>query len=68
MFFFFTGPEEDLPRLLEYMEFVCHAPSEYYKSLKSPYPVIPSIEETGFIWSSIIPNKPPGVAEIFGAS
>ncbi|KAI5939457.1 GATA zinc finger domain-containing protein 1 [Manis javanica] len=28
---YIIGPEEDLPRKMEYLEFVCHAPSEYFK-------------------------------------
>ncbi|XP_013147459.1 PREDICTED: GATA zinc finger domain-containing protein 1-like [Papilio polytes] len=31
------GPEEDLPRKLDYMEFVMHAPSDYYMDGKSHY-------------------------------
>ncbi|GBP56385.1 GATA zinc finger domain-containing protein 1 [Eumeta japonica] len=33
----FAGPEEDLPRKLDVMEFVMHAPSDYYKASNSPY-------------------------------
>lgn len=51
--FFFIGPEEDLPRKLEYLEFVCHAPSEYFKSRSSPFPTIPIRPEKGYIWTHI---------------
>lgn len=50
---YIIGPEEDLPRKLEYMEFVMHAPSDYYKLKNTPYP--PTLDErgTGFIWTSL---------------
>ena len=35
----FLGPEEDIPRCMECFEFVCHAPSEYYKCINSPFGV-----------------------------
>ena len=35
----FTGPEEDLPRSIDFFNFVCHAPSEYYRAKNSPYPI-----------------------------
>ena len=47
------GPEEDLPRKMEYLEFVCHAPSEYFKSWSSPFPTIPIRPEKGYIWTHI---------------
>lgn len=52
-FFFLIGPEEDLPRKMEYLEFVCHAPSEYFKSRSSPFPTIPIRPEKGYIWTHI---------------
>lgn len=51
--FFYIGPEEDLPRKMEYLEFVCHAPSEYFKSRSSPFPTIPIRPEKGYIWTHI---------------
>lgn len=66
---YILGPEEDIPRKLEYMEFVCHAPSEYYKARKSPYPVQkPPGPECGFIWTRIGPQiRPiPTQEEVFG--
>lgn len=32
------GPEEDLPRKLEYLTFVMHAPDDYFYYRKAPYP------------------------------
>lgn len=50
---YIIGPEEDLPRKLDCMEFVMHAPSDYYKLKNTPYP--PSLTETGagYIWTSL---------------
>lgn len=57
-----VGPEEDHPRLLSCMEFVMHAPSDYYHDKSTPYPPIdsnpygsPSSSSTagGFIWTNI---------------
>lgn len=50
---YIIGPEEDLPRKLECMEFVMHAPSDYYKLKNTPYP--PSLAErgTGYIWTTL---------------
>ncbi|XP_041665446.1 GATA zinc finger domain-containing protein 1 isoform X1 [Cheilinus undulatus] len=50
---YIVGPEEDLPRKMEYLEFVCHAPSEYFKSRSSPFPTIPILPEKGYIWTHI---------------
>ncbi|XP_058444786.1 GATA zinc finger domain-containing protein 1 [Malaya genurostris] len=35
---YLIGPEEDLPRKLSCMEFVMHAPSNYYLDRHNPYP------------------------------
>lgn len=53
---YILGPEEDIPRKLECLEFVCHAPSDYYKAEKSPYPTIPTKPESGFIWTRFGPK------------
>ncbi|CAG2180186.1 unnamed protein product [Oppiella nova] len=53
---YFLGPEEDIPRKLECMNFVCHAPSDYYKDRYSPYPTLLSRPESGFIWTRIGPQ------------
>ncbi|KAI1306503.1 GATA zinc finger domain-containing protein 1 [Halotydeus destructor] len=48
------GPEEDIPRKMAAMEFVMHAPSDYYKS-RSPYPTVCS-KNSGFIWTHLGPK------------
>ncbi|XP_028256041.1 GATA zinc finger domain-containing protein 1 [Parambassis ranga] len=53
---YIVGPEEDLPRKMDYLEFVCHAPSEYFKSRSSPFPTIPIRPEKGYIWTHIGPT------------
>lgn len=50
---YIIGPEEDLPRKLEYMEFVMHAPSDYYKLKNSPYPPILAEGGNGYVWTSL---------------
>lgn len=49
---YILGPEEDLPRSMEYMEFVCHAPSEYYKCASGPYPTISHQPDLCYIWTT----------------
>ncbi|CAN7981033.1 unnamed protein product [Ixodes pacificus] len=66
---YLLGPEEDIPRKLECMEFVCHAPSEYFKSRNSPYPKqTPEGPQCGFIWTRLGPQiRPvPTQEEVFG--
>lgn len=66
---YILGPEEDLPRKMEYMEFVCHAPSDYFKNYKSPYPTINNSPELCYIWSSLGPEirvAPTKLDEVFG--
>ncbi|KAK5883639.1 hypothetical protein CesoFtcFv8_019943 [Champsocephalus esox] len=53
---YIVGPEEDLPRKMEYLDFVCHAPSEYFKSRSSPFPTIPNRPEKGYVWTHIGPS------------
>lgn len=53
----FVGPDEDFPRKLSCMEFIMHAPSDYYYNKNMPYPP-PDIENNstatgGFIWTSM---------------
>ncbi|KAJ8926079.1 hypothetical protein NQ315_009935 [Exocentrus adspersus] len=50
---YIIGPEEDLPRKLDCMQFVMHAPSDYYKSRTTPYPTIHAPAEPGYIWTSV---------------
>ena len=53
---FIPGPEEDLPRKLHFFEFVCHAPSDYYKAISSPYPTEPQKPQLGYIWTNVGPE------------
>ncbi|XP_050669412.1 GATA zinc finger domain-containing protein 1 [Leptidea sinapis] len=54
---YIIGPEEELPRKLDYMEFVMHAPSDYYKASNSPYPLTDNEVNhyTGYVWTSMDP-------------
>lgn len=55
------GPDEEVPRKLGCLEFVMHAPCDYY-ALSSPYPpVTPHPSETNFIWGRL--TYPPPVIE-----
>ncbi|CAI9735015.1 zinc finger domain-containing 1-like [Octopus vulgaris] len=65
---YILGPEEDLPRKLEFMEFVCHAPSDYYKCFKQPYPCMTNTPELSYVWSPFQPciRIVPSKDEIFG--
>ncbi|CAH0714853.1 unnamed protein product, partial [Brenthis ino] len=56
---YIIGPEEELPRKLEYMEFVMHAPSDYYKASNTPYPLTDSEVNNynGFIWTTLEPKE-----------
>ncbi|XP_056273111.1 GATA zinc finger domain-containing protein 1 [Pseudoliparis swirei] len=65
---YIVGPEEDLPRKMEYLEFVCHAPSEYFKSRSSPFPTIPIRPEKGYIWTHIGPTPALTVKESVSGS
>ncbi|KAB7494136.1 GATA zinc finger domain-containing protein 1 [Armadillidium nasatum] len=52
---YIIGPEEDIPRKLEYMRFVCHAPSDYYKDRTSPYATTSFRPHSCFVWSKLGP-------------
>ncbi|XP_015213611.1 GATA zinc finger domain-containing protein 1 isoform X2 [Lepisosteus oculatus] len=65
---YIVGPEEDLPRKMEYLEFVCHAPSEYFKSRSCPFPTIPLRPEKGYIWTHIGPTPAIAIKESVGNS
>ncbi|KAJ0172010.1 hypothetical protein K1T71_012773 [Dendrolimus kikuchii] len=56
---YIIGPEEELPRKLDVMEFVMHAPSDYYKASSSPYPLTDTElnNYNGFIWTSLEPKE-----------
>ncbi|XP_015793365.1 GATA zinc finger domain-containing protein 1 [Tetranychus urticae] len=54
---YILGPEEDIPRKLDCMKFVCNCPSDYFKALE--YPVgapACSAREGGFIWTRLGPS------------
>ena len=56
---------------MDCMEFVCHAPTEYFKAKTAPYPTKPaSGTELGFVWTSLGPQivPAPSYSEIFGLS
>ncbi|CAG9135677.1 unnamed protein product [Plutella xylostella] len=55
---YIIGPEEELPRKLEVMEFVMHAPCDYYKTTSRPYPLDhnEANEYKGFVWTSLEPK------------
>ncbi|XP_042594608.1 GATA zinc finger domain-containing protein 1 [Cyprinus carpio] len=63
---YIVGPEEDLPRKMEYLEFVCHAPSEYFKSRSCPFPTLPVRPEKGYIWTHIGPTPAVAIKETVG--
>ena len=50
-YLFLKGPEEELPRKLDYLEFVMHAPNEYYKLDENIR--MHNEREAGFIWTSM---------------
>ncbi|KAL6429967.1 hypothetical protein ACFW04_007653 [Cataglyphis niger] len=50
---YIIGPEEDLPRKLECMEFVMHAPSDYFKLKNTPYPPMLTEKGIGYIWTTL---------------
>ncbi|KAL1513764.1 hypothetical protein ABEB36_003132 [Hypothenemus hampei] len=50
---YIIGPEEDFPRLLDCMEFVMHAPSDYYKSKTTPYSPLVNTSRSGYIWTKM---------------
>lgn len=35
------------------MEFIMHAPSDYYKARNTPYSTVLENSKSGFIWSSL---------------
>lgn len=65
---YILGPEEDLPRKMEFMEFVCHTPSDYFKSTTKPYPTVSGSPELCYIWSNVGPEiRPaPSLDEVYG--
>ncbi|XP_059154765.1 GATA zinc finger domain-containing protein 1-like [Physella acuta] len=67
---YILGPEEELPRKMEYMEFVCHAPSDYFRARDAPYKTVNPEPKLCYIWTSIGPQiqTTPSIDEIFGIS
>ncbi|GBM10275.1 GATA zinc finger domain-containing protein 1 [Araneus ventricosus] len=49
---YIIGPEEDFPRTLDCLEFVCHSPSEYYHVKNPAHPEVPEKPVCGFAWTS----------------
>ncbi|KAI9558680.1 hypothetical protein GHT06_015469 [Daphnia sinensis] len=48
---YILGPEEELPRKLDYLDFVMHAPNEYYKLDENIR--VSSEKDAGYIWTSM---------------
>lgn len=64
----FQGPEEDLPRKLNCMEFVSHASSDYFK-VSGPYPGVDlgkanHYQNKNVIWTSIGNSRATNTLEI----
>ncbi|XP_023707345.1 GATA zinc finger domain-containing protein 1 [Cryptotermes secundus] len=54
---YIIGPEEDIPRKLECVEFVMHAPSDYFKARNTPFPPTHvDGSESNFIWTRLAPQ------------
>lgn len=55
---YIIGPEEDIPRKLDCMEFVMHAPSDYFKARNTPFPPmhLDYNSDTNFIWTRLTPQ------------
>lgn len=54
---YIIGPEEDIPRKLECVEFVMHAPSDYFKVRNTPFPST-HVDgcDSNFIWTRLTPQ------------
>uniref|UniRef100_A0A182TB39 GATA zinc finger domain-containing protein 1 n=1 Tax=Anopheles maculatus TaxID=74869 RepID=A0A182TB39_9DIPT len=58
---YLAGPDEDLPRRLTYMQFVMHAPSNYFLDRTNPYPRpecygpanTTQCDNRNYVWTSI---------------
>ncbi|XP_069688220.1 GATA zinc finger domain-containing protein 1 [Periplaneta americana] len=54
---YIIGPEEDIPRKLECVEFVMHAPSDYFKARNTPFPPVNvDSNDSSFIWTRLPPQ------------
>ena len=49
---YYLGPEEDIPRKMKYMEFICHASSTYFQNKNFICPTLTMKPECGFIWTN----------------
>ncbi|XP_075683811.1 GATA zinc finger domain-containing protein 1 isoform X2 [Rhinoderma darwinii] len=63
---YIVGPDEDLPRKMDCLDFVCHAPSEYFKSRSSPFPTLPTRPERGYIWTHVGPTPAINIKDAVG--
>jgi hypothetical protein len=52
---FYLGPDEELPRKMSCMQFVCHAPSDYYRPASEPFACLSSDVscQSGFVWAGM---------------
>ena len=46
---FYIGPSDELIRDMNCVEFVCHAPAEYFKPEKSIYSTVPNSQGKGYV-------------------
>ena len=46
---FYLGPADDIIHTMESVQFVCHAPSDYYLPLQSLYPTFPSKQAKNYL-------------------
>ena len=44
---------------MECFEFICHAPSDYFRNMSAPYRARTTQPELGFIWSRVGPQIQP---------
>ena len=50
------GPEEELPRRLEYLTFVMHAPDDYFHYKHSPYPTASVVCDQEYVLTRLGPK------------
>lgn len=53
--FYFLGPEEDMPRPMDCMQFEQHSPSDYFCH-KDPLTVASSSRSSGWMWTTLSPR------------
>src|SRR5688572_8045037 len=49
---------------MEYFEFVCHAPSDYFHSRNAPYSIRSMTSEPGIVWTSLKAASQPSFGSI----